>query len=93
MLLSSAEIFEAFLTISVDPHDKGPHCLSLYLRLPINRHFQMQLICWCFKGKLYVLCLYLGIIQLPSNKTTRQFQLLPMSKVDQSHIYVDTKVL
>ena len=52
--------------------------------LMLNRYFQMQLFCWRFKD--------LGILLL-LNKTTPYFQLLLMSKVDQSTVFASMLML
>ena len=56
--------------------------------LMLNRHFQMQIILLAFKGLNEVFCVYTEVMahddKATLNKTTPHFQLLPMSKVDQS---------
>ena len=50
-----SNVFEASSTNSVEEQsDLGPHSVTVYLFTYVNqyRHFQMQLICWRFKGKI-----------------------------------------
>ena len=55
--------------------------------LMLNRHFQIQLFCWRFKDKI-IKCVYTEVMvqddTITLDKTTPHFQLLPMSKVNQS---------
>ena len=92
--LSPTKIFEASQTKSVDPYQSVPlgavlsGLTMLASMLMLNRHFQMLLFCWRFKDKIMcfasILRLCRKMIQILLNKTTPHFQLLPMSKVDQS---------
>ena len=57
--------------------------------LNIKQSIRMALFCWRFKGKIITVfteVLWCNTIQLLSNKITPHFQLLPMSKVDQSKL-------
>ena len=87
VLLSSTKIFEAPKTNSVDPDQTAlvgavwSWSTMFASMLMLNRHFQMQLFCWRFRGLIMCWC---KMIQLLLNKTTPHFQLLPMSKIDQA---------
>ena len=92
MILSSAEIFEASSTSSVDPekYNLGPHYLLLNLCKRANKQiFSDVVILLAFSGLNHIVCVFTEVFcrkmkQLLSNKTTPHFQLLPMSKVDKS---------
>ena len=59
MFLSSTKIFEASKINSADPDQTGTMFASMFM---LNRHFQMQLLCWRFLGLNNVFCVYTEIM-------------------------------